>query len=303
MGVDTKGLIEHIYYAIDNDLSNSSWYKTKCIEPGLSDDSILFLKFILNEQKDGEKLLVFIFIPLNLFKPKYDDCLVCHLTYKTFEEQCETQGYPHMQYDSIWKTIQERSYDCKYGPFQFEDNSLTDKKIPFILSLNDQLKFKGFLSSIKIGEYYLERVYQNLMEQNMITSLIQSAQIRKQQEIIKGKDKVIEYLMENLINLGGNTLINKWAPAGSLNYELIQRYDIPKIKPKINQKLIQEDVEVSINDYLELIRNPLVQKSVVITQSDPVPKDGNNDSDTMTQNKRIKKSFGRVKVSKNRDRR
>lgn len=287
---NNKYVANFMEQSILNNITGCNWKKCEFEEK--PSHRVTFSNVIPSNGAGDGNLLVFIFILIDMDDNNRHKTMLYCLKYDELIVQCEEQGYMEMNYNSLWDMIQQQSHNCQYGDIL---NNLSDETLQFILSLSNQLKLNIELRRIYVHHKCLERLYQDLIKQIGVSSLIQLNKIRKQQDIINGKDAVIEFLKENLINLGGISLINKWAPKGSLNYEFLEKNDMSNLKSNVEKSLLQDDIEDLMNGYLKWRQSDQLSSSSKRSHVSII-KDSNKD--TTTQNKQVKRSFGRVKVNR-----
>lgn len=284
---ETTNLIEQ---SILDNITECNWKKCEFEEK--TPKRLSFLKVVPSKGTGDLSLLVFNFILIDMDDNNRHKSMTYCLKYEELRIQCEEQGYMDMNYTSLWDIIQQKSHECQYGDFP---NDRRDGKLSFILPLSNQLDLNIVLRHSSVGHTLSQRVYQDLIKQLGFSALIQSNKIREQQAIIEGKDSVIQFLKENLISLGGLSLINKWAPKGSSNYESLEKSETLNLKSSVDINLLQDDIEDLMNGYLKWRQSDQLSSSSKRSHVSII-KDSNKD--TTTQNKRVKRSFGRVKVNR-----
>lgn len=275
-------------------------------------DLITFLKVIEwkdnnsnNNESEDILLSCFTTIDMNMVSDDetLNDILIYELSLTQLKQQCEEQGYLDMNLMTIWKELSNQIYHVEYV------YDCTTRQITFIIQLSSgqlELKIRLYQSSHYKDVEDMKSLYNNLVKQILYSGSIMRRNSIEQLNVIKEKDKVIEFLRDNLITLGGSNVIKKWAPKGSRNYKYYQPYeetDTSAIadEAEMNAHYFKEDIRFMINNYLKLNGYDMSKMAV----NDSILQDSNNESirnesESLSQSprKRLKRSFGKVKVSK-----
>lgn len=256
------------------------------------------------------------------------DTLIYALSKEQIKQQCEEQGYMDLAYDSIWTKILKTDLQREY----LLNN--TNYVISFILLLSSELHLKLSVSltpcnSLSFG--CLSILHSNLMKQLVITTTLLSNQLKVQDCILRKKDEIIGYLKDTVISLGGSQILNKWAPTGSNNYRCMQKYESAEIQlpPDINVQWVENNIQNMMHLYLKCKDNKYrkddsfgfgknvneihgkrklelspsesnlyVEKSSGIESSSNETNLLNIERNQTKKSKKIKKLFGKVRVSK-----
>ncbi|GAV53005.1 hypothetical protein ZYGR_0AI02870 [Zygosaccharomyces rouxii] len=168
-------------------------------------------RVFVNSQASSESGLIFCFAPL------HDDPFL--IVISNLIEQCKSQGFVG---DSVFQ-IQNDLHSRVGSILVF---NMLDEEITFevsVASLQVQLK----APVITINPQLASRLFQKVLENNLRKVYVLQGVSDDLLGLIDSKDKAIEYLSENVQELGGERIITKWAPRGSYNAKSLERYSPP----------------------------------------------------------------------------
>lgn len=341
-GVMNSQKIESI---ISNGLTKHEW--SKCIfikdedgESGVENNEeettlLTFLKIV-----STDTVLVFCFIQLlmyigtdrcleNINANKQYNALIYTLSKEQIEQQCEEQGYIDLNYDSIWINTSKLDLQREYLL-----NNASDK-VSFVLPLSLELHLKLHISltpSNSVSSSCLLTLFSDFMKQILYSGSLLSNKLKNQDQILRKKDEVIQFLSDTVISLGGSQILNKWAPVGSNNYQNMQRYEDSdiEISPNVDVQWMEYHIQNMMNSYLRVKNsectidddswdveksvnkndrrkkiNPSCLESYLYSRKTPNPGSAANKVDELNvennlerKSKKAKRSFGKVRVSR-----
>ncbi|CAR27019.1 ZYRO0C06930p [Zygosaccharomyces rouxii] len=168
-------------------------------------------RVFVNSQASSESELIFCFVPL------YNDPFL--IVISNLIEQCKRQGFVDESVLQIQNYLHSRvgsilAFNWLEREIKFEVS---------VASLQVQLKAPVMATSPQLAS----RLFQKVLEYNLRKVSVLQGVSDDLLGLIDSKDKTIEYLSENVQELGGERIIAKWAPQGSYNAKSLERYSPP----------------------------------------------------------------------------
>lgn len=174
---------------------------------GIVNDDRVFV----NSQTSNESGLIFCFVPLqgNPFLIDISNLI----------KQCKDQGF-------VGESVLQIKNDLQSRVDTILTFSLSDNEIVFEVSIASLLvKLKAPV--ITIDQPLGTKLLQNVLENNLKRVSMLQGVSDDLLGLIDAKDRAIEYLNENVQELGGERVISKWAPRGSYNAKALEKYSPP----------------------------------------------------------------------------
>ncbi|AQZ11860.1 NEJ1 (YLR265C) [Zygosaccharomyces parabailii] len=168
-------------------------------------------KIFFNSQGSNQSHLLFCFTPL---KGEPFVVFICDL-----EEQCRKQGFLDKSIAQIKEDILSRVSSA----FAFHREG---QEIRFVVTVSSlEVTLRAPLT--KISDHLCTKMYQMILKNILEKTCLLQGIADDFLFIIESKDKAIEYLKDNVEELGGERIISRWAPQGSYNFKSLEKYTPP----------------------------------------------------------------------------
>lgn len=168
-------------------------------------------KIFFNSQGSNQSYLLFCFTPLN------GEPFVVFI--RDLEEQCKKQGFLDKSIAQIKKDILSRVSPA----FEFHREG---QEIQFVVSVSFlEVTLRAPLT--KISDRLCAKMYRMVLRNTLEKTCLLQGIADDFLFLIESKDKAIEYLKDNVEELGGERIISRWAPQGSYNFRSLEKYTPP----------------------------------------------------------------------------
>lgn len=168
-------------------------------------------RVFVSSNASNESELIFCFVPL------HGDPFLIFIS--NLIEQCRNQGFVG---ESVFQ-IQSDLFSRVGSILIF---SMLDNEVIFEVSVASlQVRLKA--PAIAINPGLVARLFQKVLEHNLKRASVLQGISDDLLGLVNSKDKAIEYLTENVQELGGEKIVSKWAPRGSYNAKSLERYSPP----------------------------------------------------------------------------
>ncbi|CCF55949.1 hypothetical protein KAFR_0A05140 [Kazachstania africana CBS 2517] len=227
-----------------------------------------FQTFIIEEgrgRNNEEVKILLCFMPSSFMYFEKVSPLICYITYESVKKQCLAQGFENTDliFDEMCRQIKGRNtVDYKVR-----------KNLEFKIDLSNVISvtFKFPLIKADTASHILAKSFtREILESNKILWHLKDDFIN----LVREKDRVIEFMKGTIKELGGETIVKKWAPVGSFNYSAITEFDVQSQTRKSFEETAssnRDDLEVTRNmlqllqDYREVQLRVAKTKNVEIT--------------------------------------
>lgn len=148
--------------------------------------------------------------------------LVAFLHYKDVERQCKSQGFEgETTMTLVWESTVARL--IRHSTLDF---TVHEDKITITSKLTNSMNVALVCDCYEIHKpVVVARVYGSLCKDTISIGLNYRRRNKSLLDTMEGKDSAVKYL-EYLVNdLGGSSILERWAPRGSINYANLSAYD------------------------------------------------------------------------------
>lgn len=158
------------------------------------------------------------------FVPSLDDkpCLAT-LSTIDLQTQCRNQGFVDESIRQIQLEVQSQTNKSSFPSFQRDDDTIKFS-IAVSSTISVLLRATVAQSDEKVSITILQRLLHDVIRGAYFQREFSDSLVNQLQE----KDRAIGYLKDNLEELGGNKMLARWAPKGSINSRALKKYDCSK---------------------------------------------------------------------------
>ncbi|QLL35049.1 hypothetical protein HG536_0H04250 [Torulaspora globosa] len=190
---------------------NLDWLRSK-----VNNQDCLYCRLIIPSDT-----LLFCFVPL-LDKQPY----VALLRAQDLEEQSRNQGFLESSIDQILAALREQAFNPPSALSFRKDDGMMEISINLSTALKLSLKATIVDNDPSLSSIILRRLLDDILAGSYLLERLLSSRTK----LLDSKDRAIEFLKENLEELGDKQTLNRWAPEGSMNYQSLQKYDEDEVK-------------------------------------------------------------------------
>lgn len=191
--------------------ANIDWLLSK-----VNDQDCLYCRLIIPLDT-----LLFCFVPLLDKKP-----YVAVLRPQDLEEQCRNQGFLESSINQIQAALREQTFNPPSALTFQKDNDVLEILVNLSTALKLSLKATIVDNDPSLSSIILGRLLDDILAGSYLLGRL----LFSRTKLLDSKDRAIEFLRENLEELGDKQILNRWAPEGSINYQALQKYDEDEVK-------------------------------------------------------------------------
>lgn len=187
------------------------------------DSNLVWSSSIVNDESCFHCLLAmssgtfsFCFVPSVEREP-----YVALLSPQDLQEQSQDQGFLGRSIDQIRVALRQQSNDPSSALSFRTNHGTVELSINVSSALRIHLKATVVHIDTRASSAILRRLLDDVLAGSYLLEKLSSSRVK----ILESKDKAIEFLRENLEEVGDRQVLSRWAPRGSINYQALEKYD------------------------------------------------------------------------------